>query len=234
MSESLTLICVHGVGMWPWLFDRLHLDVDRRVWTRPGYEAVPSVANFERQVDCLEQLVAEQPSVVFGVSGGATLALACAIRRPDRLIGVVTHEPLVGALEPELDAHVAQGAARLRRAPGEPPALAFLAGLYGVVSVRAMPDFARWWAREHAAVICREVADFASFQPTLHELERIDVPHLTTVGARSGASRHRIATLLGSVGASTSIVEGAGHLVHVDNPVGTSARLQSFCSELVG
>ena len=68
----------------------------------------------------------------------------------------------------------------------------------------------------------------------LHELEQIDVPHLTTIGARSGAPRHRIATLLGSVGASTSILEGAGHLVHVDNPVGTSARLQSFCSELVG
>ena len=48
-------------------------------------------------------------AIVAGISGGATIALALALSRPERIAIAVAHEPAVGSLSPELRA-VVQGA----------------------------------------------------------------------------------------------------------------------------
>ena len=232
MSE-VTYVCVHGVGLWPTLFDSLDLGSKVRLVVRPGYDTVSSVDGFGDQVAVVAEAIHEAaPSVVVGVSGGATLALACASRRVDGLVGAVSHEPLVGALAPELDVRVANAGADLEAAPSEKAALEFVSGLYGAESWKRIPEAGRDWARRHASTICRDVGLFSSYQPPADALASLTVPHLTTVGSVSAPVRHDIAHLLGALGSSTAVVEGSGHLVLIDQPARFASLIHQFTSEI--
>lgn len=231
--SGVTYVCVHGVGLWPMLFDSLELGAMVRRVVRPGYADVPSVDGFDDQVTVVADAIREvAPTVVVGVSGGATLALACASRGVDGLVGAVSHEPLIGALAPELDARVSNAATELETAPSETAALEFVRGLYGAESWQRIPEAGRDWARRHASTIGHDVAQFAEYQPSAHALASLTVPHLTTVGSVSAPVRHDVAGLLGDLGSSTAVVEGSGHLVLIDRPTPFTSLIRRFTSEV--
>ena len=76
---------------------------------RGGATATPPVAPPPTSLDdasddlaaLLDRLGLEQVTVV-GVSAGATLTFAFALRHPDRVVGALSHEPLLGPIAPEL------------------------------------------------------------------------------------------------------------------------------------
>lgn len=234
MNRSLTIVCVHGVGLWPGLFDDLDLGSPVETVIRPGYDAVAPVTDLTEQVDVLAELVAAQaPVALVGVSGGATLALACATEGIPGLVAAVSHEPLIGHLEAEIDVRVRAGAQTLEANPTAAAATAFLEGLYGEQSWQAMPAAAQEWANDHVETVCREVRHFSEYQPSLAELRHLPVPHLTTVGAHSSAARHRVMSLLETGGAHAAVIEGSGHHVLVDQPARFAATIRQFFSEVI-
>ncbi len=244
MCAAVTMVCVPGVGLWPQLFDAVpfgrsaaqtkHSPVHIERAVRPGYDGIPAVDDFEDQVRFVADRVrAVAPAVVVGVSGGATIALACATRSVDGLVAAVSHEPLVGALAPELnDRVVAAGQALAGTADGD-DAGAFLRGLYGHSSWDAIPEAGRTWTDRHVPTVCAEVAQFAAYQPSTDELAALTVPHLTTVGSRSAPVRHRIAQLLASLGSETATVEASGHLVLVDQPARFGSLVAAFVDRVM-
>lgn len=221
MTPDVATVYIHGVGMWPPSFAPVAARVPgaHLLWVRPGYDRRPSVAAFDDQVRALRSdLKALAPVRVVGVSGGATLALALAIDGVEGVVAIVTHEPLVGPLEPTLHARVAAAGERLRRAPGPQAADTFVRGLYGRRSWEHLPTDGRRWAGDHHRTICREVSHFSTFAPTVAQLAAVSVPHVTTVGRWSGPERHRVADLLRDNGAAKVQLD-TGHLVHVDDPI---------------
>ena len=219
---------LHGVGMWPGLFDAVAERFARPhvVAARPGYGGRAPVDDLDGQVAAVaEMLTRRGPGVIVGVSGGATVALAAAIA------GVPGIEGIVGPLVPTLHERVAAAGAELASDPGSERVDAFLAGLYGD-GWTALPASGRRWVAEHRSTIGREVAQFASFAPSRLELAGVAVPHLTTVGRRSDPERHRVAALLASCGARVEVIEAAGHLVVVDDPDGFADAIDGFLREV--
>ncbi len=226
-----TAVVVHGVGLWPGSFsavtERVAAETGCEVvtWTRPPYDGGETA--FGAQLRALAAVVVEhRPAVVAGVSGGATLALALGIESaagrlgPDvagALRGIVTHEPLIGALEPVLGRRVADAATELAADPTASSAASFCRGLYGPRWSDLGADADAWFAR-HADVVPADVAAFSSFQPAEGDLAEVAVPHRTSVGARSGPERHRVAATLAAAGATSVVVPDCGHLIHLDAP----------------
>ena len=210
--NQTTVLFVHGVGMHPSLFGPTasRLTCRSETWLRPGYENRAPVGSFDEQVSCLiEHLDQLDDCVVVGVSGGATLGLAAAISRPDSMVGLITHEPLIGPLEPGLNDRIVNAADVLRHNRSAEAAAAFLSRLYG-----------RPWPLDDTSRIADDVAQFASFTPTADELAAITVDHITTVGANSSPERHRVANTLATLGAHMRQIDQSGHLVLADNPDG--------------
>lgn len=233
MNRSLTIVCVHGVGLWPGLFGDLDLGSPAVSVIRPGYGGAAAAADLDEQIDVLAGLVAAQaPVAMVGVSGGATLTLACAAAGVPGLVAAVSHEPLIGHLEPEIDDRVRAGALALEADPTAATATAFLQGLYGEQSWQGMPAAAHDWAADHAESVCREVRHFSEYQPSSVELRHLPVPHLTTVGARSNAARHRVAALLERGGARAAVIDGSGHHVLIDQPSSFATTVRQFLSEV--
>jgi pimeloyl-ACP methyl ester carboxylesterase len=253
MTEASTLF-VHGVGLWPGVFQPVVTALERidpaptSLWTRPGYrtgqvsdhppspQQAPVPPGFDRQVELLAAEVERRsPVVVVGVSGGATLALAAAIQGPSGLVGVVTHEPLIGSLAPALHRRVASAGQALATHPGPEAAVGFLRNLYGSGSWDRLPEPARRWSAFHHQAVCAEVAQFASFAPTREQLAHLAVPNLTTVGSRSSPVRHRVADLLISTGSGRTtgaVIDDCGHLAPVDAAEAFAAVVGSFRTEL--
>ena len=234
MSEPITVLAVPGVGLWPPLF-KPTLDHLRRVAQVPvRVDIVGRVVNrhgFEEQVDALAARCRQAKNpVIVGVGDGATLALACAIRGVEGLRGIVTHEPMLGRLEPELQRRVETAGLHLATQCSEAAALAFMSGLYGSSWDDAPPE-AALWVRDHYEVICTEVSRFASFDPDPRRL-RLNVPHLTTAGATSLPERHRVRTLLWAWGATTETIGGSGHFVLADQPTAFADAIGQFITQV--
>lgn len=225
-----TSIYATGVGLSPNAFGSVADRVGgaHRLWVRPGYEGRPAPGGLADQIDDLARLIDEVGSAwVIGLSGGATLALALGIDPPPGLIGIVTHEPLVGPLVPDLDARVRAGAASIAEV-GVDAVEPFLFGLYGHDSwCRLPPEFDEWRQRHHAAAAA-EIPSFADFAPDLSDLQAMTIPHCTTVGARSGPERHRVAALLAEAGATAVTIPECGHLALVDAPETFATAIAEF------
>ena len=228
MTHKIYLL--HGVGMWPGLFRSVaarfeHVHV---VAGRPGYGGAPPVDDLDGQTTAVAELIAAcGPGVVVGVSGGATVALAVAIAGVPGVEATVTHEPLVGPLVPALHDRVAAAGTALTVDPSPERIDAFLCGLYGD-EWRSLPIAAREWVVDHRSTISREVAQFATFAPSDADLAGVAIPHLTTVGRRSGPERHEVASLLAGYGARSAVIEAAGHLAVVENSGGFASAVRSF------
>ncbi len=233
MTFAPTIIAVHGVGLCPALFAAVPFRHPTVTVVRPGYEDVASTNGFDEQVEFISALLQEHsPAVLVGVSGGATIALACATRSTPGLVAAISHEPLVGALASELDDRVRAAGERLADSPSVEAAIEFVRGLYGSASWDALDQHTRLWAEHHAHTICHEVSQFASYQPSNEELSSLTVPHLTTVGATSSPVRQDICRLLEQHGSSAASINGSGHLVLTEQPVRFANIVDDFIQQI--
>ena len=239
---SITLL--HGVGLAPALFDGL-VDVLRdeladepsaspstvvNVAVRRGYDddSVPAETFDELLADVAAIVDRTAPTLLVGVSGGATLALAAALSAMPGVVGVVAHEPLVGPLAAELHALVSTSAAALAASPEPAAALAFVERLVGADTWSRLPADARAFTERHVDVVRTEVPLFLAFAPSAEQLAACAVPIVVTTGAASAPARHAAAAVLERLaGATVRTVDGAGHLAHWEQPSAFASIIRS-------
>jgi pimeloyl-ACP methyl ester carboxylesterase len=228
-NPDLGVVLVHGVGFGPETMsaveEALQSSATVHTLTRPGYRATGELIpmrSVDEQLDPLTVAIKElsrshRRVVLAGVSGGATLGLALAMRGCERLDAVVLHEPLVGPGAPELHGRIAEAAAKLRNGGTTEN---FLASMVGADRWATLPPRLRRAALGRESVIRSEVPSFAAFAPTTADLCRArDIPITTTIGSHSGPARRAAADLIERcMGATRSTITGAGHLVQLDRP----------------
>lgn len=225
------VVLVHGVGLDPALFDDLVTElaplpcvVVPRLGYRTGTTATSDLAAHVADIEA----ACDGPTVLVGLSGGATIALALAIHQshtPRRTpLQVIAHEPLVGALVADLHRAVTERASVFAVSPGPDAAERFVEGLVGEPVWRALPTTAHEFTRRHHETARTEVAAFTSFTPTLSQVRSIDVELTVTVGSASPAPRHAVAELLADhAGARVVTIRAAGHLAPWEAPVAYAA-----------
>jgi pimeloyl-ACP methyl ester carboxylesterase len=242
------VVLVHGVGIGSRSFDpvatlladRMHVVVVDRRGYRAGRD-LRAGASIDQHLDDLAEVVevlgAEHgPPSIVGVSGGATIALALAlrsVREPGALGTVVVHEPLLGPLAPLLDAEVRDG---YRRTLGLDPSTGarYVRNLVGPDTWARLTDDQRARVAADAWVVRAEVPGFLAFAPDPADLAGLAPLAATgrlaaTLGERSPAARVQAAEVLRAhTGAPVHLVPGAGHLPQIDAP-DAFARVVADC-----
>jgi pimeloyl-ACP methyl ester carboxylesterase len=241
------IVLVHGVGVGPESFAEtagVLTASGRRVHrvVRPGYghgrlgpNTEPEILSLDAQVELIIEDVMqreEQRSVWVGVSGGATLGVIAASRRPAVIRGAVLHEPLIGTRAAALHDGVQAAAARLAAGQLDPAtvetsAAEFVAGLVGPASWEALGVVGRALVVERARMVGAEVPNFAAFEAPGVAIP--DVPVVITVGERSPAPRQeaaeRAAELLGG---RVEVIARIGHLPQIEAPQAFAELIESF------
>ena len=181
-----------------------------RVWAEvaaalpPDWEVVSperaASGSLETELDDLEPVCRDATAVV-GISGGATLVLALAMRGVPMSLALA-HEPAVGSLLPGLLAPMADA---YQRGGVE----AFASTLYGPLWEPSM-------APEDPAAVARDRAMCRSFEPG----PPAPVSHLVTcVGELSPPIRWQAAHALADrYGIPRAVVPGVGHAAHLESP----------------
>ena len=263
------VVLVHGVGVGPESFAATRAALSaagRRVHgvVRPGYGRGEHAMDLEAQVDLVidgfDQLTDQvdphvasigdrRPAAWVGVSGGATLGVIAATRRPAGIAVAVLHEPLVGSAAPELHAMIRRGADRLATAPHDGQddvdgqfdadgpfdadglrdrALEYMTGLVGPDGWRMLGPEGRAAVEARSALIACEVPRFARFEPRSVPPDGA-VRVVITVGERSPAVRHdaarRAAELLHG---SVHVIPGVGHLPQVEAPTAFAELIEAI------
>jgi pimeloyl-ACP methyl ester carboxylesterase len=169
----------------------------------------------------LDRLGLDRITVV-GVSAGATLSLAFALRHPDRTAGGLSHEPLLGPIAPTLHEIVTGRIATLASETDDDEEAAvsvFMSELVGTPTWNRLLPAWRDEVRTNAAITRHEVALFPSFavdEPAIAHLARLGV--ISSIGARSGPARREVADTLLAFGMPLRTIDDAGHLPLVDAP----------------
>jgi pimeloyl-ACP methyl ester carboxylesterase len=225
------VMLIHGVGYGPLTLTgaaRAVVDAGGRVIVphRGGYgasEAAPPAGDLAGQVDDLVEVLdaaGAERAVWAGVSGGATIALAAGILRPDRVAGLVLHEPALGPLAPALHARLLGAAAAVASAddPGE-GALALAEALGGTEGWARVGLATRQAIRAAGAAVRREIPLFPGFAPTPGELATLrGIPVVSSVGARSGPDRREAGEVLVRLAGAVRARPPSGHLVQIEAP----------------
>jgi pimeloyl-ACP methyl ester carboxylesterase len=220
-TDTPPVVLIHGVGFGPETLAPLAAAMEPyahvEIPARRGYGErahLPAAAkvgeHVEDIVDALDEAGVGR-AVVAGMSGGATIALALALRCPERVVAAIAHEPAVGSIAPELRALVRGALAR--------------GGGGELVRVLAGPET---WARLPAAVVRAldassglveaDAGAFLAFEPQLAGAPA-RAPLVCSVGERSSALRYTVAERLAArTGAPVAVVPGCGHLPQFDAP----------------
>lgn len=223
LGQGPDVVLLHGVGVGPDSFSETArlLAGDRRVLVpaRPGGDggAVP----LEEQADAVAaEMVAHGAAGarIVGTSGGATLALVLALRRPDLVGSLLLHEPLVGRHAPGLQRRFRSAADAA--AAGDAAALEVVRGVLGAPTWDRLGEAGRAGVAALARRARHEVPVFAAFDPPAEELAGLRaLPVLVTVGGSSGAERHEAArALVELAGAESAVLDGAGNAAQLDAP----------------
>lgn len=238
------VVLLHGVGVGGPAFapiaTALAATATVVVPDRRGYgdraDATPATG-LDDQVDDLAAVVASlraahgRPPALVGVSGGATLALALALRvaasGDDPLGPTVVHEPLLGPLAPRLHAAVVD---TYERTVAVDPQLAatYVAGLVGPATWAALEPAERDAVPGRTATIAAEIPHFLGFAPTADALAGLRRhPLWSSVGERSPAGRREAHDVLVALAGATALeVPDAGHLPQVDAPAAFARALR--------
>lgn len=190
------IVLVHGAATNPSVWDGV-IDL------LPEYDvsapARPLCGYLDREADWLEGVA--EGAIVFGMSGGATLALELAARG-SRAAALIAHEPAAGSLAPDLFPPLA-------RALASGGVAAFGIALYGEL-----------WSSDLAPddeVVNRDLTMFRAFKPRAAAPGA--PPTLVTTGALSPGVRHDLAaSLSGTLGYRTKVVEGVRHFIAKEDP----------------
>ena len=233
------VVLVHGVGVGPESFAATAAALGatgRRVHRvlRPGYgehadggqHAMDRSVGIDEQVDLIIGSINRheiEPVVWVGVSGGATLGLIAAVRRPVPISCVLLHEPLVGPAAAPLHEAIQTAAARLEDGPSDTTArraraVDYLIGLVGAECWATLGPDGQAAAKRRADLIRLEVPGFASFEaPAAPPDDSVRV--VITVGERSPGIRHDSAAIAAELlGGEVLVVPGVGHLPQVQAP----------------
>lgn len=238
------VVLVHGVGVGPWSYAAVAADLatDHEVLVahRRGYGAsagLTAATSLARQVADLVELAGAGPAAFVGVSGGATLVLALALSAPETVAAAVVHEPVVGALAPELYAELRAAGAQLAAGDadsnsdgeGDGAALAFVRALVGAETWAGLDQEHVADVARRAAVVRAEVPRFLEFSPTAAQLRALaGVPLISSVGARSRRSRHLAAAAVAScTNSAPLLLSGVGHLAQLDDPPALAGALRA-------
>ncbi|MBX3283919.1 MAG: alpha/beta hydrolase [Actinobacteria bacterium] len=228
------VVLVHGVGAGPASFDRLAARLEGRhrvvAVERPLGPAGTALDVVDQADRLADDLVARglAGGLVVGVSGGATVGLALAIRHPEAAGALVLHEPLLGRHAAGLHARFHEAAALA--ATGLEGAMTVVRSVMGDDTWEALGPHGRAAAWDQAARWQAEIPRFAAFDPTAEELGRLhDRPVLATVGARSTVERRLAAAVLQNL-AGVDVVEvpGAGNAAHLDAPDAFASVLEAW------
>jgi len=202
LNPMADVVLVHGAASTAHVWDAVIAELDGIDVLAPDR---PGTGSLDSEIDWLESLASG--AVVFGMSGGATLALGLAMRGASAR-AIIAHEPAAGSLSPELFAPLAQ-------ALGADGVAGFGAALYGPL-----------WSL-HPSVseesVRADLAMFRSFEPApaIH-------PHvLITTGDRSPAIRHTIAARLSELGYSTATLPGSSHFAAAEAPCAVATLIRA-------
>jgi pimeloyl-ACP methyl ester carboxylesterase len=179
--------------------DHLVITYDRRGTSRsrpaPGWQAT-SVA--EQAADATEVLAAVgvPDALIYGTSNGAIVALELGLRHPNRVTGLMLHEPpLVTVLrDPEPVASATTALIGSAMEAGGPTAAldAFLRFAYGDTIVDAWPSELRERILSNAEMVFSvEMPAFQPYRPDERELARSDVRAAVFVGEEQQLSFFR-------------------------------------------
>lgn len=229
------VVVLHGVGFGPWsvapVAGALSPVARTLVVHRAGYGGSHAVAVANSMDELVDDLLRTMNrcdvdrAVVAGFAGGATVALAAAIRCPERFLGLVLHEPALGPRASGVHGLLQGLADRVRPLAPTDALAAVVAAMLGPDARPQLPD----QALTDAHAIPLEVPVFARFAPTGDDLDALrSLSLITTVGSDSPPARREAADVLArGAGARVVVVPNSAHLVQVDAP-------QAFAAEVAG
>ncbi len=183
------------------------------------------VAQHARDAAAVIDAMESGPAWVFGNGAGGAIALQLAIASPERVRGLVVHEPLVPALLPDAGAWraVFERIEAAVDAQGIAPAARLLASATGVRLTEARLDI----------FLRRELAAFSRHLPDLARLRRHHLPMLAVAGhldrhACGARAAHALAA-----GADCAFhAMGGGHLAFIADPAGFALELAALLDRL--
>lgn len=176
------------------------------------------------------------PAAVFGTSGGAAIACALLLERPEMVCGVVCHEPPLAAAVPEAagDPRDMQSMIEQAMTRGGPPAAveAFVRTAAGSAFDHIEPGLLQRMKGNGETLFGLELPMFMSYVPDEAALARVKVPVRVLVSEQTeplfDASAHWLATKLG---AAISKLPGA-HAPYFDSPDDVARALRPLLREV--
>jgi 3-oxoadipate enol-lactonase len=199
---------------------------DRRGYARSGGVPVRSLSTHTADAAALLEFLGASPAVVVGTSAGAAIAVDLAVRRPDLVRVIISHEfpwrfsrHLPAASQ--VKALAAIGSLALRGRDSD-AAVALLRSAYsyrdGGSAWDAFPDEWRRAARDNAKATLADFRNSIGEYPSRGDLATAEVPVVCTYGARSPDSMFRLTRLLAAAIPTASVheIEGAGHAAPFD------------------
>jgi len=235
VGEGVPILLIHPAGStgstWGSAAEELArigrvISYDRRGYARSGGTPVRSVSTHTADAAELLESLGTPPAVVVGTSAGAAIAVDLAVRRPDLVRVVISHEfpwRFTRQLPPvsQVAALVGVGALTLRGRHGD-AAEALLRAAYaygdGGTAWDAFPEEWRRAARDNGRAALADFRNSIADYPSAAELASVEVPVVCSYGARSPDSMARLTRSLAAAipNASTHRIEGAGHAAPFD------------------
>ena len=200
---------------------------DRRGYSRSGGGVVRAAEVHTADAASLLTQLGSAPAVVVGISAGATIALDLAVRRPDLVRAVVTHEaPWRALLHPDVSslAMLANVQWLAWRGRHDEAAAMLLRHVYayrdGGSAWDAFPDEWRRIATAYGRSVIADLKATLRSYPRRSDLARLAMPVICTYGSRSGLYMHAITRGLASgiPGATICRIDGSAHAVSFDAP----------------
>lgn len=238
-GEGPRVVCLHGIGGAAHLWEATAAGMPGRnllAWNQPGYGGTPLLdpLSFPALADALaEQLEAPQVDLV-GHSMGGMIAMEFCLRHPGRVRRLVLYAttPAFGGRDPGFaQAFMAARLGPLDSGKSMAECAASMAG--GMCGPGADP------AAEPAIIAAMAEVPEASYRATLAclatfdrraEIAGITAPTLCLAGDLDKAAPARTMERMAQTipGARYAVVEGAGHMAHLEKPGEFQAVLRKF------
>ncbi len=201
---------------------RLLRDLTAVRYDRRGYGkslAAGVCVQFDQQVDDLAEVVAGQPSVIFGHSLGGVVGLAFAARHPELVPAVVAYEAPM-AWQSWWPTRTA-GSVAMAEEHGEAAAAErFMRRMIGDDRWDALPERTKEQRRAEGPALVAELRSIRSPEPVPYDPVDLTMPVIGAHGTRSRSHHQETARALADAAplGELVVVDGADHGVHLTHP----------------